>query len=453
MRWWRAAPQRVARAVGRRGRELARDGARVPGRGAGRAAARRHRARRRLGRRSVRAARPRRPRAAAPGQARAHAGARRRSDAASSTSPRCSAALDAARLPRPAQRRVLRPARATAGRSTTPSSGRATSPRTRLDGVNSRVAQPVRARSGGGGRGSGMPSNATRSPGIASATNSVRRSAPPKQQLVVRPLPSIGQEVERPCRRARRRGCRARSSTRRRSGRRRRGRSRRRRRGRASRSPTRGCRRRCTRCKPRALDHHDRAVGLEHDAVAVEEAVGERAHRCRRVRRPSPGRRRSSGGGIVAGVGEVHVAVGRDREVVRAVEVVVGEVRDRAVGRGELEPGRRRHATPGTRANDAGQLREVHAAVLGDEDRAVGRERGAVRAAARRPRTRSARCSLGPHAEQRARRDAGDDDACRRDTTPALRRTGCRLRPRPRTSCADSLPRWRSRLAARGDCG
>ena len=34
VRWWRAAPQRVARAVGGRGRELDRDGARVPRRGA-----------------------------------------------------------------------------------------------------------------------------------------------------------------------------------------------------------------------------------------------------------------------------------------------------------------------------------------------------------------------------------------------------------------------------------
>ena len=39
-----------------------------------------------------------------------------------------------------------------------------------------------------------MCSNATRLPGSASATNSVRRSAPPKQQFVQSPLPSISRK-------------------------------------------------------------------------------------------------------------------------------------------------------------------------------------------------------------------------------------------------------------------
>ena len=48
-----------------------------------------------------------------------------------------------------------------------------------------RVARPGQV--GSASPGVGIPSNATRSPGSASATNSVRRSCPPKQQFVVSP--------------------------------------------------------------------------------------------------------------------------------------------------------------------------------------------------------------------------------------------------------------------------
>ena len=146
-----------------------------------RAAARRHRPRRRLGRRSVRAARARRPRAAAPGQARAHAAARRRSDRrrrlrrgararSSSSTTAASSASSTSTCPR------------TAGRSPIPSSGpRDLAARAPRDLAR---AQAGPGQVGRGRPGVGIPSNATRSPGIASVTNSVRRSAPPKQQLV-----------------------------------------------------------------------------------------------------------------------------------------------------------------------------------------------------------------------------------------------------------------------------
>src|SRR5437667_74092 len=42
--------------------------------------------------------------------------------------------------------------------------------------------------------GGDSPSSATRSPGSASVTNSVRRSSPPKQQFVVSPSPTIGRK-------------------------------------------------------------------------------------------------------------------------------------------------------------------------------------------------------------------------------------------------------------------
>jgi hypothetical protein len=78
-------------------------------------------------------------------------------------------------------------------------------------------------------------------------------------------------------------------------------------------------------------------------------------------------------------VGEVHGAVGCHDEIVGRLKAVVGEVTDRAVERGELETGRRRlvRVVDGER-----QLREVHAAVLGHQDVAVGAQRGAVRASA-----------------------------------------------------------------------
>ena len=122
VRWWRAAPGALlepwAGAVVNSAETVRAFRAEVPGR----APARRHRSRRRLGRRSVRAARARRPRAAAPGQARAHAGARRRPDRrgrlrggarAGSSSSTTGAASASSTSTSPT----------TAGRSTTPSVG------------------------------------------------------------------------------------------------------------------------------------------------------------------------------------------------------------------------------------------------------------------------------------------------------------------------------------------
>ena len=95
------------------------------------------------------------------------------------------------------------------------------------------------------------------------------------------------------------------------------------------------------------------------------------------------------------------------------------EVRHGAVGAASWRPG-----VAGThgrqRREHAGQLREVDAAVLGDEDRAVGRERGAVRAAARH-RDPLDRPGVGPHAEQRARGDARRDDGSVRTPHRTLR--------------------------------
>ena len=281
-----------------------------------------------------------------------------------------------------------------------------------------------------------MPSNATRLPGIASATKSVRRSGPPKQQFVVRPLPSIGQKsatvpsgstTRMPCSIVRRDveaavGVEAEAVAA----------------ARAERldhpfAAAVGVHA----LQAAALDDHDAAVGFERDAVAEEEAVGERAHATRRVRRSSPGRDAVVGRRVVAGIGEVDVAVGGDREIVRAVQAVVGEIRRpcrrarRVAARASAGP------ASGMIAEHApGRLREVDAAVLGDEDRTVGRERGAVRAAAVSWRTISGRLSFGPHAVQRAGRRRSSRRRCRRRTTRDLRRTGCRSR-RLRISCAE----------------
>jgi hypothetical protein len=83
------------------------------------------------------------------------------------------------------------------------------------------------------------------------------------------------------------------------------------------------------------LDHDEQTVTVDGDAVAVDEMVGDDAH-------GAVGRVREHaavlglGRGIVAGVGEVHDAVGRDAEIVRRVEAVIEQVRDLAVARREL---------------------------------------------------------------------------------------------------------------------
>jgi hypothetical protein len=113
VRWWRAAPGALlepwAGAVVNSSSRCARSAPR-----SGRAAARRHRARRRLGRRSVRAARPRRPRAAPPGQA-GHTQLHVDDPTGVVDFAAVLARARPARLPRQAQRRVLRPPRTTAG--------------------------------------------------------------------------------------------------------------------------------------------------------------------------------------------------------------------------------------------------------------------------------------------------------------------------------------------------
>ena len=78
-------------------------------------------------------------------------------------------------------------------------------------------------------------------------------------------------------------------------------------------------------------------------------------------------------------VGEEHRPGSVDDEVVRRVEAVVGEVAHAAVDGCELEAGR---GFAEGQVDADRELREVDAAVLGDEDRPVGRERGAVGAAA-----------------------------------------------------------------------
>ena len=155
-----------------------------------------------------------------------------------------------------------------------------------------------------------------------------------------------------------------------------------------------------------ALDHDHRAVGLQGDPVAVVEAVGELGDSSVAPEHHDPTRgllvRRE-----VAGIGEQDGAVDGDGEIVGAAEAGVGEVRHGAVGGRELQSRCRGHAG-GERREHAREFREVDAAVLGDEDRAVGRERGTVRAAGRDGDAFD-RARLGPDPEQRARSHAGRD--------------------------------------------
>ena len=151
-------------------------------------------------------------------------------------------------------------------------------------------SRPSAGQGGSGRPAVGMPSNATTRPGSASVTNSVRRSGPPKQQLVVSPSPSIGEEVDDRAvgvddadavlhgRRHVEATVGVETETVARA------------------SPevfdhplarTVGVHAQ----QPGLLDHHERAVGLERDPVAVREAVGEHGDRAvRRVLHHATGR-------------------------------------------------------------------------------------------------------------------------------------------------------------------
>ena len=257
----------------------------------------------------------------------------------------------------------------------------------------------------GGGPGSG--SLQRRPAGKASATNNVRRSGPPRRQLVERPWPSISQKsaidpsgstAQMPCSSVRQR----------RSVHRRRHRNRRRHLARGLDDP-RGCRQRAH-AATATLDDHDRAVG----SSAVHCRTGSRRRTYATVTGVQhPRSRRAFRRRVVAGVGESSPsAVTRGRS-------------------GRSDPGRRDVTVPSGRELQTGRYLmtqeiaeqpagnfEVHAAVLRD-DRAVGRER-------RRSRRRRSGRRPGPARsatrEQRARRDAGDDQrASSRQTGPSGR--------------------------------
>ena len=182
------------------------------------------------------------------------------------------------------------------------------------------------------------------------------------------------------------------------------------------------------------------AVGVEAEAVAtavaelldhpLARAVGEAAaagrvarprRACRRVERdavavekPSANGRhgavarvhQDAAGGLflrreVAGVGEVHAAVGRDREIVGAVEAVVGRYVTAPSGAASCRPGVDGHARRERR-------RRRRALATSKPPFCVTRiEPSAASAAPFAPpwsrRTASA-AGLGPHAEQRAAR-------------------------------------------------
>jgi hypothetical protein len=167
-----------------------------------------------------------------------------------------------------------------------------------------------------------------------------------------------------------------------------------------------------------SLDDHDVAGAVERDAVAEIETGREAAqpvavedHHTRRVlhlRR------------VVTRVGEVHVAVRSDREIVRCVQVVLGEVRDPPVRRRELQA--RRRGPVGRRFVEQADLGEVDPAVLGHDDRSVGRERGPVRAPAGVGELHGTMFRR-PHAVERALGDAGDDERARLVTGVAPHRS------------------------------
>ena len=296
MRWWPRRARRAARAVGGRGRELDRDVSRrsVP----------RCRALRLLvdtghvadwGGDPLRAARARRPRAAPPGQARVDAGARRRPEPASSTSPRCSRRLDAARLPRASSASSTSTSPSTAGRSPTPSAW-ARDLAARAPAARDAYRLHVSRWSGGAGpgraaagRGWAVPSNATTLPGMrvgrrtgcagrrrrsSSSWSRPRPRSRGSRAIAARRVDdadavldgrrdveaAVGVEAEAVA------AARAR----------------------ASRSPTRARRRVAARCSPRRSTTTTSPSGSRRDAVAVLEAVGERAHRAVALVRPHP---------------------------------------------------------------------------------------------------------------------------------------------------------------------
>ena len=153
------------------------------------------------------------------------------------------------------------------------------------------------------------------------------------------------------------------------------------------------------------LDHQQRAFVVESDAIAIV------------VRRVDHGHDAVTGHlqdatdwhvgqRVVAGVGEIHAAIGGHHEIVRTVHgcpvVDVGrEIRHRTVGRGVLEArGHRRHRWQQV---EAGQLEatEVDAAVLRHEEATVRRGRARVGTTLRLGEERGS-AFVGPHAVQAA---------------------------------------------------
>ncbi len=158
--------------------------------------------------------------------------------------------------------------------------------------------------------------------------------------------------------------------------------------------------------QPGLLDHHNGAVGLERDPVAVREAVGEHGDRAvRRVLHHATGR--LLGGRPVRRVGEVDRAVGADREVVGGEEPVVGEVGDRTI---RLLRAGDRVSPDGTLAD----LRTVRWRAKSKPPFCVTRiEPSAASAAPLAPPPVSAKCSAafcsGRHAVERTFGDARHD--------------------------------------------
>ena len=156
------------------------------------------------------------------------------------------------------------------------------------------------------------------------------------------------------------------------------------------------------------FDDDEVAVAVERDAVAVEEAVGDDARAAVALEREHPT-------GVlflrrpVARIGEVHGSVGGDAEIVGAVEALVEEVGHGSVGGRQLQARCDRTRRHRRRAVDDSGGAEVEPAVLGDEDRPVGRERGAV-GATTRLREALGDTGLRTDAEQRARGHAGDHE-------------------------------------------
>ena len=159
------------------------------------------------------------------------------------------------------------------------------------------------------------------------------------------------------------------------------------------------------------FDDDEIALAIDGDAVAVHEAVGDDIRGAVALEREDPSEVRLRWG-IVAGVGEVHGAVGRDAQVVRRVEPVFEQRDDRAVGCHELQARCHRARRHRRRVLHEPHRADVEPAVLGDQDRTVGGEGRAVRASAGVGESLggSARRRIRVDSEQRARGHAGDDE-------------------------------------------